>query len=113
VSHPREVEGSVRRKDSKRAAQREAKKARKAAEKARRDEQVKRLKNLKKKEIENKLMQLQASAGLDNEHGNSDGNGGSGGGDDDGGAAAAAAFARDDLEDDWDPAAHDAYVVQA
>lgn len=54
VGYPRVIEGAVRKPDDRRKRQREAKKERlKAAEEQRREE-LKRLKNLKKKEIEDK-----------------------------------------------------------
>lgn len=54
ATHPRMVEGSVRRVDDTRKRQREAKKARQAEAEATHNEEIKRLKNLKKKEIEDK-----------------------------------------------------------
>uniref|UniRef100_A0A7S3VJ15 Kri1-like C-terminal domain-containing protein n=1 Tax=Dunaliella tertiolecta TaxID=3047 RepID=A0A7S3VJ15_DUNTE len=63
ASHPRVIEGIVRKEDDRRKRQREAKKQRKEAEMAQHAEEIKRLKNLKKKEIEEKLALIHKVAG--------------------------------------------------
>ncbi|KAF5829462.1 hypothetical protein DUNSADRAFT_16043 [Dunaliella salina] len=63
ASHPRVIEGTVRKEDDRRKRQREAKKQRKEAEMAQHAEEIKRLKNLKKKEIEEKLALIHKVAG--------------------------------------------------
>ncbi len=57
VSHPRQVDGSVRRPDDRRKKSRDAKKERQREAEAQREEEIKRLKNLKKKEIEERCVQ--------------------------------------------------------
>ena len=52
VSHPRQVQGSVRKSDDSRKRQRQAKAERQAEEAAQRQEELKRLKNLKRADIE-------------------------------------------------------------
>ena len=52
VSHPRQVQGSVRKSDDSRKRQRQAKAERQAEEAAQRLEELKRLKNLKRADIE-------------------------------------------------------------
>ena len=54
ITHPRNVEGTVRKEDDRRKRQRDAKKARQEAAEAEAREEVKRMKNLKKQEIESK-----------------------------------------------------------
>ncbi|GIL45728.1 hypothetical protein Vafri_2894 [Volvox africanus] len=82
ITHPRNIEGIVRKPDEKRKRQRDAKKQRleEAADAAR--DEVKRLKNLKKQEIESKLDKLRNVAGA---------------------AAPAPASLDDILEGDFDP----------
>ncbi|GIL71939.1 hypothetical protein Vretimale_611 [Volvox reticuliferus] len=82
ITHPRNIEDTVRKPDDKRKRQRDAKKQRleEAADAAR--EEVKRLKNLKKQEIESKLDKLRNVAGA---------------------AAPAAASLDEILEGDFDP----------
>lgn len=64
VGHPRIIEDVVRKKDDKRARKRKDKAERQAAEEAARREEVKRLKNLKKAEIQDKLLAVQQVAGV-------------------------------------------------
>lgn len=66
VTHSRNIEGSMRRKDNSRKLKRESVKSRKEEEKKRREEELKRLKNLKKQEIFNKLKQIQEITGNKN-----------------------------------------------
>lgn len=54
MSYPRTIDGAVRKPDDRRKRARDAKKARKDAEEAARREEVKRLKNLKRAEIEDR-----------------------------------------------------------
>jgi protein KRI1 len=64
VGHPRVIEDAVRKKDDKRARKRREKAERKVADEAARREEVKRLKNLKKAEIQDKLLAVQQVAGV-------------------------------------------------
>ncbi|KAJ3410956.1 KRRI-Interacting protein 1 [Chytridiales sp. JEL 0842] len=64
-TYAREVEGSMRRKDRRRAEARAALKARKVEEAARKAEELKRLKNLKKEEIARRLQKIAEVAGAD------------------------------------------------
>ncbi|GFR40096.1 hypothetical protein Agub_g644 [Astrephomene gubernaculifera] len=92
VTHPRVVEGTIRKPDDKRKRQRDAKKQRlEEAEEAAREE-VKRLKNLKKQEIESKLDKLRNVAGA---------------------AAPTAASLDDVLEGDFDPEEWDKKMAAA
>ena len=52
MSHPRQVQGSVRKSEDSRKRQRQAKAERQAEEAAKRQEELKRLKNLKRADIE-------------------------------------------------------------
>ncbi|KAM3580755.1 Kinetochore protein Spc24 [Umbelopsis sp. WA50703] len=63
VSHAREIEGSVRKKDNRRKLQRQARSDRKEEEKQQKTEELKRLKNLKMKEIEERLRKIQEITG--------------------------------------------------
>ena len=63
-SYPRTVPNSVRDTEQKKKNKRQAKRQRKEEEKTRRDEEIKRLKNLKREEITAKLEQLRESAGV-------------------------------------------------
>ncbi|TPX59146.1 hypothetical protein PhCBS80983_g02675 [Powellomyces hirtus] len=65
VTHARDIEGTMRRKDDKRKKQREAKKSRQSEESAKKAEELKRLKNLKKEEIRKRLEQIKEIAGGD------------------------------------------------
>ena len=63
ATHPRDVAG-VRRAESRRAAQRAAREARRAEAKAREDAEVRRLKSLKRREIDERLAAARAAAGV-------------------------------------------------
>lgn len=63
VSHAREIAESMRRPDNRRKAARDARRLRKQQEKAVKTEDIKRLKNLKKKEIQARLLAIQEAAG--------------------------------------------------
>lgn len=63
MSHAREIDGSVRKKDNRRKLQRQARLSRKDEEKLQKDEELKRLKNLKMKEIEERLKMIQDITG--------------------------------------------------
>jgi len=66
ITHSRNIEDSMRRKNNSRKQKRENLKQRKLEEKKRREEELKRLKNLKKQEIINKLKQIQEITGNKN-----------------------------------------------
>ncbi|PVD22652.1 hypothetical protein C0Q70_15907 [Pomacea canaliculata] len=83
-THARIIEDSVRRKDNKRALKHQEIKERKKKEKEEKQEEIRQLKNLKKKEILERLEQLKEITG------NPD-----------------VGFSAKDIEDDFDPAAHD------
>jgi protein KRI1 len=63
ASHARKVDDSVRVKESKRRAERERKKERKEEEKKQKMIELQRLKNLKKKEIEKRLSEIEKATG--------------------------------------------------
>ncbi|CAG8597232.1 7379_t:CDS:2 [Paraglomus occultum] len=84
VTHSRNVEGSIRRKDNKRQLQRQSKAQRKSEEKLKRTEELKRLKNLKKKEIYEKLRKIKEITGNED-----------------------VGFDEVDLEEDFDPEKYD------
>jgi protein KRI1 len=67
TTHARNIDGSVRRKDSRRSEQRKKKIDRKEEEKVQKMEELKRLKNLKKKEIWDKLKKVQEISGCKSE----------------------------------------------
>eukprot|EP00793_Prasinoderma_coloniale_P001837 PRCOL_00003643-RA len=102
VSHARAQDATVRKdpKKERRKAARERKAEKKS--KARRDavEELKRLKALKRKEIESRLKEIAQTAGLDPRP-----DGGAEGAEE--GAAAAGAIGADDLDDEFDPEEHD------
>ncbi|KXZ47073.1 hypothetical protein GPECTOR_38g310 [Gonium pectorale] len=92
VTHPRNIEGTVRKPEEKRKRQRDAKKQRLEAAENEAREDVKRLKNLKKQEIESRLDKLRQVAG----------------------AAAPASTSLDDvLEGDFDPEEWDKKMAAA
>ncbi|CAG9461343.1 unnamed protein product [Pedinophyceae sp. YPF-701] len=64
TGHPRVVEGTVRKEETARARQRKAREERKAEEARRAEEEVKRLKNLKRKEIEERMQRVASMAGM-------------------------------------------------
>ena len=64
VSHSRHIEGLVRREDSKRKDKRKKVRERKESERAKLLAEVRRLKNLKREEIANKMRQISAVGGL-------------------------------------------------
>lgn len=63
IAHARKVPESMRRPDERRKRAREARTLRKQKEKAAKTEDIKRLKNLKKKEIQTRLLAIQEAAG--------------------------------------------------
>ncbi|XP_047958645.1 protein KRI1 homolog [Salvia hispanica] len=93
MGHSRRVEGSVRKKDNARKSQRERKEERMAQAEFERKEELKRLKNLKKKEINEKLEKIREVAGI--------------------GKAEGVFLDKDDLEDEFDPVAHDRKMKEA
>ncbi|KAJ3043218.1 KRRI-Interacting protein 1 [Rhizophlyctis rosea] len=90
VTHARNIEGTLRRKDEKRKRQREARAARQEEEKRKKAEELKRLKSLKKEEIREKLKQIQQIAGGD-----------------------VVGLDEVDLEKDFDPNEHDRKMTEA
>ncbi|KAL1543854.1 protein KRI1 [Salvia divinorum] len=90
MGHSRKVEGSVRKKDNTRKSQRERKEERMAQAEFERKEELKRLKNLKKKEIKEKLEKIREVAGTEGIF-----------------------LDKDDLEDEFDPEAHDKKMNEA
>ena len=89
VGHARKVEGSLRRTKDKRKLAREERRKRKEEEKKRRAEELKRLKNLKRQQIAKKLSQIETLSGSKDV------------------AEKLAQFHAADLDDDFDPTAHD------
>ncbi|OUS47060.1 KRI1-like family C-terminal-domain-containing protein [Ostreococcus tauri] len=67
VSHSRHIEGLIRREDTKRRDKRKKVKERKESERAKLLAEVRRLKNLKREEIENKMRQIRSIGGLPEE----------------------------------------------
>ncbi|XP_028393073.1 protein KRI1 homolog [Dendronephthya gigantea] len=89
-SYPRNVAGSLRRKDDSRKDRRQKRNERKLKEKEQKKEELKRLKNLKKKEILEKLEKLKEVTGNPN-----------------------VGFGDEDLEGDFDPAKYDEAMQKA
>ncbi|KAA0168802.1 hypothetical protein FNF28_02349 [Cafeteria roenbergensis] len=87
TGHPRVVEDTVRRQESKRKAQREARKARKEEERRAADEEARRLMNLRRAEMKGRLETIKHMAGDE--------------------VALARLASAVDLEGDFDPDAHD------
>ncbi|KAG7672609.1 hypothetical protein Ndes2526B_g08865 [Nannochloris sp. 'desiccata'] len=92
ITHPRQIEGTVRKEDDRRKKTRAEKAARKLAEEEERRAEVRRLKNLKKAEIEGRLHELQNVAGA---------------------AAPKEELLDDLLAGDFDPEAHDRAMAAA
>ncbi|KAL6780210.1 hypothetical protein ACKKBF_B14020 [Auxenochlorella protothecoides x Auxenochlorella symbiontica] len=63
VTHPRQIEGTVRKEDDRRKRRRAEKAARLAAQEEERAAEMRRLKNLKKEEVNARLREIQAVAG--------------------------------------------------
>ncbi|XP_046846378.1 protein KRI1 homolog [Xenia sp. Carnegie-2017] len=89
-SYPRNVTGTLRRKDNKRKEKREERNERKLKEKEKKKQELKRLKNLKKKEILEKLEKLKEVTGNPN-----------------------VGFNDEDLEGDFDPVKYDEAMQKA
>ncbi|GIX65309.1 Krr1 family protein [Babesia caballi] len=62
--HPRTIEDSVRKVDERRKKKRKEKKQQQMEEKVRRDEEIKRLKKIKRAEIEQRMREIEAKAGV-------------------------------------------------
>ena len=89
VSHSRHIEGLIRREDTKRRDKRKKVKERKESERAKLLAEVRRLKNLKREEIDSKMRQIRAIGGL------------------------SASRLKDDLlNTEFDPAAHDKVMAE-
>ncbi|ORX59620.1 Krr1-domain-containing protein [Hesseltinella vesiculosa] len=84
ITHARDMDGSVRRKERKRQKDRERKKASKAAKKEQKTQELRQLKNEKRKEIHERLMEIQKITGTK-----------------------VPGFEKLDLESDFDPAKYD------
>ncbi|KAF8648547.1 hypothetical protein AX16_006251 [Volvariella volvacea WC 439] len=91
-SFPRNIPDTVRREDSKRKEARERRKTRKEEELAKKREEVRRLKNLKMKEIRRKLETIGKEGGIDLDQD--------------------PALQELDLDGDWDPDAHDRQMAK-
>ena len=65
ITHPRNIEDSVRRKESKRQRERERKKAKKEAKKKEKLEELARQRNKKLKDIKSRLKEIQDITGTD------------------------------------------------
>lgn len=68
ITHPRNIEDSVRRKESKRQRERERKKAKKEAKKKEKLEELARQRNKKLKDIKSRLKEIQEITGTDSEY---------------------------------------------
>ncbi|CAK9147280.1 unnamed protein product [Ilex paraguariensis] len=93
MGHSRIVEGSVRKTTNARKLQRERKEERMAQAEFERKEELKHLKNLKKKDINEKLRTIRETAGI--------------------GEDEAFLLDEDDLEEEWDPEEHDRKMKEA
>jgi len=88
VSHSRHIEGLVRREDTKRRDKRKQVRERKESERAKLLAEIRRLKNLKREEIDNKMRQISAVGGLSSK-------------------ASASSLKVTNLTEEFDPEAHD------
>jgi protein KRI1 len=123
VGHSRTIPGLVRREDDKRKQQRAAREEAKARERRIKEEEIKRLKNLKRQELRHRLEKIAKLGGLDlgeleaaaeeeeepsgNAKSKSKGKGKGKGGNDKACRSKALKVNVGDLDEDWDPAAHD------
>eukprot|EP01041_Mallomonas_annulata_P005753 gene5752-11627_t len=87
VGHARTVDGSVRRDDETRRKQREARKARKEHEMRQKEAEIRRLKNLKREEIRERLRKIGEVGGVSK-----------------------VALAEEVLDEEWDPEKHEAQM---
>ncbi|CAM6105228.1 unnamed protein product [Calypogeia fissa] len=99
--HSRIIVDSVRKKSETRKKQREKKKERESEEAGTRREELKRLKNVKKKEVLEKLSKIRAVAGLSTAPS------------DDGGERGVDILGADDLDEDFDPDEYDKKMKEA
>ncbi|XP_022875876.1 protein KRI1 homolog [Olea europaea var. sylvestris] len=93
MGHSRKVEGSVRKKENARKLQRDRKEERKLQAEFERNEELKHLKNLKKKEIKEKLQKIREAAGI--------------------GEDGTCLLDEDDLEEEFDPEEYDRKMKEA
>ncbi|KAI8069236.1 KRI1-like family C-terminal-domain-containing protein [Gongronella butleri] len=89
ITHSRDMDSSVRRKESKRQRERERRKAKKQALKERKTQELKQLKNEKRKEIHDRLMEIQKITGTN-----------------------VPGFEKIDLESDFDPEKYDEQMAE-
>ncbi|KAL2538576.1 KRR1 family protein [Forsythia ovata] len=93
MGHSRKVEGSVRKKENARKFQRERKEERMVQAEFERNEELKHLKNLKKKEIKEKMQKIREAAGI--------------------GEDGTCLLDEDDLEEEFDPQEYDRKMKEA